>query len=73
MKAGAVTTSSFITILSIYWFLIRPFNALRVIFGMKMIRKGSKKQTVEFPHETIPAFVNKNEFDNRQVTGFKKR
>lgn len=35
LKALSITLSSFILSVSIYWWLIRPFNAMRILFGMK--------------------------------------
>ena len=35
MKVSLIMTSSLILILSVYWFLIRPFNVTRILFGMK--------------------------------------
>ena len=35
MKVGLVMISCFILIMSVYWFLIRPFNVTRILFGMK--------------------------------------
>lgn len=35
MKVSLVMISSLILIVSVYWFLIRPFNVTRVLFGMK--------------------------------------
>jgi glucan biosynthesis protein C len=41
-KVLTVMFSSFTLSASIYWFLIRPFNLLRVIFGMKWLEKTKK-------------------------------
>lgn len=38
-KVIIVLLSSFTLTTSIYWFLIRPFNLLRIIFGMKITEK----------------------------------
>lgn len=35
LKVSLIMASSLILILSVYWFLIRPFNVTRVLFGMK--------------------------------------
>jgi glucans biosynthesis protein C len=50
-KALIVLVSSFTTITVIYWFLIRPFNLTRVIFGMKRIRKDEKEKKIEITQE----------------------
>jgi len=42
LKVILIFTSSLILILSVYWFLIRPFNITRVLFGMKPLRKKVK-------------------------------
>jgi peptidoglycan/LPS O-acetylase OafA/YrhL len=38
-KVLLITLASFSLTVAIYWYLIRPFNALRLIFGMKMTLK----------------------------------
>ena len=45
-KVAFITLSSFGITVVIYWFLIRPFNVVRYIFGMKWLPKVS--------HETFP-------------------
>ena len=42
LKVILIFTSSLILILSVYWFLIRPFNVTRILFGMKPLRKKAK-------------------------------
>lgn len=39
LKVILIMTSSLLLILSVYWFIIRPFNITRVLFGMKPQRK----------------------------------
>lgn len=41
-KVILIMTTSLILIVSVYWFLIRPFNVTRVLFGMKLLRKKIK-------------------------------
>ena len=41
-KVIIVLLSSFTLTTSIYWFLIRPFNLTRIIFGMKKTEKTKK-------------------------------
>jgi peptidoglycan/LPS O-acetylase OafA/YrhL len=50
-KALIVVVSSFTMITATYWFLIRPFNLTRVIFGMKRNRKDEKEKTPGIEHE----------------------
>jgi glucan biosynthesis protein C len=45
-KVTLIMTASLILIISVYWFLIRPFNVNRVLFGMKPLRKKAKTATV---------------------------
>ncbi len=57
MKVGLVMISSFILIVSVYWFLIRPFNVTRVLFGMKPqfnspLNKFKAMKTKEVKSET---------------------
>lgn len=54
-KVLLITLSSFTITAAIYWYLIRPYNALRFIFGMKIIRK--EKPIEEINWEPIPAAV----------------
>ncbi|MCF8379077.1 MAG: acyltransferase family protein [Bacteroidales bacterium] len=42
-KVLLITVTSFSLSVAIYWFLIRPFNVLRFVFGMKWIKKESHK------------------------------
>ena len=42
-KVLFITSASFTLTVVIYWFLIRPFNVLRFIFGMKWIPKVSRE------------------------------
>jgi len=47
LKVILIFTTSLCMILSVYWFLIRPFNTTRVLFGMKPL--GKKENTVAVP------------------------
>ena len=38
-KVVFITISSFAIIAGLYWFLIRPINLLRIVFGLKMVSK----------------------------------
>ncbi|MHC1732209.1 MAG: acyltransferase [Bacteroidales bacterium] len=40
LKVCMVMSSSLILVLSVYWFLVRPFNVTRVLFGMKPLFKS---------------------------------
>jgi len=54
-KAPIVLFSSFAITVSVYWFLIRPFNLLRIIFGMKRLEKTKKDP--EISHTLKPVVV----------------
>jgi hypothetical protein len=41
LKVALIMVSSLILIVSVYWFLVRPFNVTRVLFGMKPLFKSS--------------------------------
>jgi len=41
-KVILIMTTSLILIVSVYWFLVRPFNVTRVLFGMKPLRMKVK-------------------------------
>lgn len=43
-KAITVTIASLVFSVAIYWFLIRPFNGMRMIFGMKKLPTGTNRQ-----------------------------
>jgi peptidoglycan/LPS O-acetylase OafA/YrhL len=56
-KVIFITFTSFIITVAIYWFLVRPFNALRLIFGMKMIRKEMQNENHEKALNLVPALA----------------
>ena len=39
LKVLSIASSSFMLTIAIYWWIVRPVNALRIIFGMRVIRK----------------------------------
>jgi peptidoglycan/LPS O-acetylase OafA/YrhL len=55
LKVILIFTTALALILSVYWFLVRPFNVTRVLFGMKPLRK--KGQAAPLQHaemEMVP-------------------
>ncbi|MBP1666283.1 MAG: hypothetical protein H6Q23_1143 [Bacteroidetes bacterium] len=46
LKAFIMVLSAFTTIVTLYWFVIRPFNPFRVIFGMKIKMKKEKEPVI---------------------------
>jgi peptidoglycan/LPS O-acetylase OafA/YrhL len=44
-KVLLITTTSFTLTVAIYWFLIRPFNILRFVFGLKTIKRENPAQS----------------------------
>lgn len=52
-KVIIVLFSSFILSASIYWFLIRPYNLFRVIFGMKKLDKTRKNNEPGLVQEAV--------------------
>ena len=52
-KVIIVLLSSFTLSTSIYWFLIRPFNLPRIIFGMKRLEKTKKEPEISQAIETV--------------------
>jgi len=52
-KVIIVMFSSFTLIVSIYWFLIRPFNLLRIIFGMRKLEKTKKDSEISLVTEPV--------------------
>jgi glucan biosynthesis protein C len=52
LKFVLITLTSFLVIAGLYWLMIRRINFLRLIFGMKMIRKEKEKEKQE-PEATL--------------------
>ena len=46
-KATLVLIFSFLTSSGIYWYLVRPYNGIRILFGMKKRRTTQKQTTVK--------------------------
>ena len=46
LKAVIMVLSAFTVIVTLYWFIIRPFNPFRVIFGMKMKMKKEEEPVI---------------------------
>jgi peptidoglycan/LPS O-acetylase OafA/YrhL len=55
-KVVFITLTSFTLTTACYWFIIRPVNLFRIIFGMKMVRKENQKQETRYVHQ--PVIVN---------------
>ncbi|MEN8228230.1 MAG: acyltransferase family protein [Bacteroidota bacterium] len=51
MKSLIITGLSLIIVVSVYWFIIRPVNFLRIIFGLKRVQKIQHR--VEDLHQPI--------------------
>lgn len=58
-KAVLITLSSFTTVVAIYWLIIRPFNFMRVIFGMSTLKKESSKPGIAWPIKYKLAFAHR--------------
>lgn len=58
-KVLAVTLLSFAISVSAYWFLVRPFNLMRVIFGMKSLPKMKDARVCEKQLKPLPALVDR--------------
>jgi len=56
-KVILITLTSFTLTVSIYWFLIRPFNVLRVIFGLKWLKKETLRPVFILPLKPILEFA----------------
>ena len=52
-KVVIVLLSSFTLTTAIYWFLIRPFNLSRIMFGMKKLEKTKKEPGTSHAMETV--------------------
>jgi len=56
-KVILITLSSFVVTISVYWFLIRPFNVVRFIFGMKWLPRDGHKTLPQGQVSSIPVVV----------------
>mgnify|MGYP002628908150 CR=1 FL=1 len=63
-KVLLITLTSLLLTISIYWFLIRPFNALRLIFGMKMNRKEIPNESHNNDINLVPVAAKISPSDN---------
>jgi peptidoglycan/LPS O-acetylase OafA/YrhL len=59
-KVVFITIASFAITIAIYWFLIRPFNFIRVIFGMKWQQKYSREAVIKGQLNPIPVLIEKS-------------
>jgi peptidoglycan/LPS O-acetylase OafA/YrhL len=58
MKALIITGLSLLIVVTVYWYIIRPVNVLRIIFGLKQVPKTSKSKEVGVAQPvTVPASV----------------
>ncbi|PKP33390.1 MAG: hypothetical protein CVT99_00095 [Bacteroidetes bacterium HGW-Bacteroidetes-16] len=62
-KVICITTSSLALTVAIYWFLVRPFNVLRFVFGMKMIRANKLEKDPGLSLTPITISADKKSFD----------
>ena len=49
LKFLALTSLSFLLSVGCYWYLIRPFNLMRILFGLKVVKKKNKTRTEFVP------------------------
>jgi glucans biosynthesis protein C len=60
-KVAIVLLSSFTLTTAIYWFLIRPFNLFRVIFGMKKLEKENREMNKPQISHALEPVIAKDE------------
>ena len=65
LKIILITTSSLTVTIATYWFLIRPFNVLRIIFGMKSLRKEKTEEVTTIILNPVMAKANMPHSDIR--------
>lgn len=70
-KVLLITFSSFIVTVSIYWLLVRPFNVLRVIFGMKRLRKENTNLETSLIFKPVMAEMNMSFTELKSVEVYK--
>jgi hypothetical protein len=61
-----ITISSFTITAGLYWLLIRRMNLLRIIFGMKMIRKEKREPEATLVLSPVMAETNRSLSEIRQ-------
>ena len=61
MRFVILTLSGFGITLGFYWFLVRPFNIARVIFGMKPLPRSEKAGNIEENLQLMPQAVIESE------------
>jgi len=59
-KVLLITTTSLTLTVAIYWFLIRPLNVLRFIFGMKWQQINRPDSVIEGQLNPVPVFTKKS-------------
>jgi hypothetical protein len=60
LKFALITLTSFSIVTGLYWLLIRRFNFLRLIFGMKMIRKVKQEHEATLVLSPVLADTNRS-------------
>lgn len=64
MKALIITGLSLLLVVTVYWFIIRPVNVLRIIFGLKPLPKTSKSAEVGIAQPVaVPSSVHRWKID----------
>ena len=53
-----LTVSSFGISCALYWFLVKPFNVTRVVFGMKPVARSKRQATLPENLEVRPQLVS---------------
>jgi peptidoglycan/LPS O-acetylase OafA/YrhL len=66
LKFVLITSTSFTVVAGLYWLIIRRINFLRLIFGMKMIRKDNQEPTVALVLSPVIAETNRSLLELRQ-------
>ncbi|MBN2174099.1 MAG: acyltransferase [Bacteroidales bacterium] len=58
-KVLLITLTSFTFTIAVYWYFIRPFKAMRLIFGMKMTRNNREEPQLSRSPILIPGVVKR--------------
>jgi hypothetical protein len=66
LKVVLITLTSFSIITGLYWLIIRRNNFLRLIFGMKMIRKEKQENEASLVLSPVIAETSKSFTESRQ-------
>jgi peptidoglycan/LPS O-acetylase OafA/YrhL len=72
LKAVVIMISTFTITVTLYWFFIRPFNPLRIIFGMKKLRKEKEEDEITLVLNPVRVEADRSLSEMNQKTSGRK-